>query len=382
MDEFKEKLLRHVEHVKSVGAHCTSEETTKQALILPLLDILNFNPYNPLKVVAEYAADFPGAKINERVDYALLSDVEPVMFIEAKAYMENLTNHAPQLSRYFNATPGVCIAAITNGREWRFFTDLQNQNVMDKEPFLVVDFLNLKESDIQELARFRYDEFRADDLRNFAESRTYQAIFEEVIEASLRDVDQEFVRYVVTRANPAFRQTQKNLDFVSPLVKKAVASTFSKMVVSGLSAPAPAAPTQAQSAEPQQTAVVDPDNPRILTTNAELNILGIVQDLLRGQVADGEIVAKDTESYYAVLYQGKTNRWVVRYHGNKQRPAIQFHVPLTDLHRAEIKRAMLEIGAGDTIFLETPAHLMRLPGPLMDSLEFCKNDENFKRSDS
>ena len=121
MNNFKEKLSTHSEHVKKVGDHCTTEETTKQALILPLLDILGFTPYDPTKVKAEFKADFPGVKANERVDYALFCQDLPVMFIEAKSWGEELNNHCPQLSRYFNATPEVAVAAITNGREWRFF---------------------------------------------------------------------------------------------------------------------------------------------------------------------------------------------------------------------------------------------------------------------
>lgn len=138
MQSFAERIRQHAEHVKNVGSHCTTEETTKQALILPLLDILGFSPFDPTRVKAEFSADFPGAKASERVDYALFCHMVSVMFIEAKAWAEKLTNHCPQLARYFNATPEVAIAAITNGREWRFFTDLVNKNVMDAEPFLVV----------------------------------------------------------------------------------------------------------------------------------------------------------------------------------------------------------------------------------------------------
>lgn len=58
MDNFKARLKNHVEHVKQVGQHCSTEETTKQALILPFLDILGFSPYDPQKVKAEYGADF------------------------------------------------------------------------------------------------------------------------------------------------------------------------------------------------------------------------------------------------------------------------------------------------------------------------------------
>ncbi|GFL03500.1 TPA: hypothetical protein ACFCEQ_001611 [Neisseria gonorrhoeae] len=40
---FKERIASHAEHVKKVAHICTTEETTKQALILPLLDILGFS---------------------------------------------------------------------------------------------------------------------------------------------------------------------------------------------------------------------------------------------------------------------------------------------------------------------------------------------------
>jgi len=118
MQEFKQRVMAHVEHIKTVGSHCSTEETTKQALILPFLNILEFNPFDPQKVKAEYGANLPGVKATERVDYALFSAGNPAMFIEAKAYSEKLTNHAGQLARYFNSTPGVAVAAITNGREW------------------------------------------------------------------------------------------------------------------------------------------------------------------------------------------------------------------------------------------------------------------------
>lgn len=141
MQEFMSRIAAHVEHVKKVAQHCTGEETTKQALILPLLDILGFHPYDPTRVRAEFASDFPGVKASERVDYALFCDGHPVMFIEAKAHSEKLNNHCPQLARYFNATPSVTMAVITNGQEWRFFTDLVEKNIMDEKPFLKIDLV-------------------------------------------------------------------------------------------------------------------------------------------------------------------------------------------------------------------------------------------------
>lgn len=168
---------------------------------MPLLDILGFNPYDPTKVLVEFAADFPGVKVTERVDYALYCHGQPVMFVEAKSYSTNLTNHAPQLSRYFNSSLGVTIGAITNGREWRFFTDLINPNVMDEKPFLVVDFTKNKAEDLVQLAEFQYDNFHVEKLRFFAEENQYIQQFKVVIKRSIHEVDIDFVRYVAQQSS-------------------------------------------------------------------------------------------------------------------------------------------------------------------------------------
>ena len=55
MDAFILKLTHHAQHIKRVGHLCTTEETTKQALILPMLDILGFNPYAPTRGRAEHS---------------------------------------------------------------------------------------------------------------------------------------------------------------------------------------------------------------------------------------------------------------------------------------------------------------------------------------
>lgn len=379
MQHFIERIRRHADHVTGVCVHCTTEETTKQALILPLLDILGFSPFDPTRVKAEYGADFPGVKANERVDYALFCHGVPVMFIEAKAHGEKLSNHAPQLSRYFNATPEVAIAAITSGCEWRFFTDLNNKNVMDGAPFLTVDFSALDESQIARLYRFRHDEFQPDALRTLAEESIYLNAFTEVIRQSLREPDADFVRHVAGRANVQRQLNARFIETLTPIVRQAVGRAVSDMVVSGLSAkPAPAeerVEDLSVVADPQSDQV-DPANPRIVTTYTERRLLEIVHDVL-GPGTD--VVAKDTESYYSILYQGKVNRWLLRYYATRKVPMIQFCVPMTEERKREVLRAGLEMATGDGIQLSSPDHLMRVAGILCDALAYCRDDANFKR---
>lgn len=379
MEEFKKRMSAHADHIRKVSSMCTTEETTKQALILPLLDILGFSAYDPSKVRAEHFSDFPGAKVSERVDYALFCNGVPVMFIEAKAHSQNLTNHCPQLGRYFNATPEVAIAAITNGQEWRFFTDLVNKNVMDTKPFLTLDLTQPTDDDAVQLLRFHHDQFQPDALRALAEESIYLSEFKQTLTTLLRDCDIDFVKYVAGRANIQRTFTARFLDTVQPLVKQALAQSISGLVANSLNTapvfqPEPITVVTVAALEPDADEI-DPLNSKIVTNVNERRLLQVCQEILPTEILQG----KDTESYYSVLYQGKNNRWLVRFWSDKKRPTIEFGIALTDAHRAEIARARMEMGPGETIMLDKPDNLQRLAGLLADTLAFCKDDENFKR---
>lgn len=386
MENFINKLNDHIDHVKRVGMHCSTEETTKQALILPLLDILGFSPYDPTKVLAEFAADFPGVKSTERVDYALYCNGQPVMFIEAKPFTANLSNHAPQLSRYFNSSLGVTIGAITNGKEWRFFTDLINTNVMDEKPFLTIDFTKHKAEELTQLAEFKHDNFHVEKLRFFAEENQYIQQFKAVIKRSINEVDLDFVRYVAQHANISRQLNTKFLENIQPFVKQAVEQAISDTVVKGLSSPTiiTAQPIEMNENKIEDTItiqktitnIVNTGNEKIITTQNEQTLFHLIQELL----PEHELTAKDTESYYSILYQNKNNRWLFRYDVNRKRPTIQFIVPIDEARRIELTRAGLEIQPNGVIFLDKPEYIYRAVGILNDSIEFCINDDNFKRN--
>ena len=141
--EFKEKLEEHMKIVKKYQKEEFKEEQTKMYLIAPFLNLLGYNVFNPDDVVAEFIADI-GEKKGEKVDYALKLNGEIEILIEAKPIIDDLSNHDVQLQRYFNVTKAK-VGILTNGIVYKFFTDLEEKNIMDKKPFLVVDFLDLTE---------------------------------------------------------------------------------------------------------------------------------------------------------------------------------------------------------------------------------------------
>ena len=298
------------------------------------------------------------------------------MFIEAKSFNEDLDNHCPQLSRYFNATPEVAICAITNGREWRFFTDLANKNIMDEEPFLTINIMDIRENDMVQLYQFRHDQFQPEALRTLAEESIYLMAFTEVITESLKEVDLDFVRYVAGRADVQRQFTQRFLESIQHIVKQAVQNTVSSMVVSGLSSPK--TPPETTPEKPDKTdpyaPIIDPDNNKIVTTYAERRLFDFVQTILP---EEENIEAKDTQSYFSILFEGKSNRWILRYFDSRQHPSVVFPIELTEDDIFIIERSGLEV-SGNQIIIETPENILRLAWLVKESLAFCKDDENFR----
>ncbi len=94
-----------------------------------------------------------------------------------------------------------------------------------------------------------------------------------------------------------------------------------------------------------------PKNSKIVTTFAERCLFDNVAMILG---AEAELIAKDTESYYSILFQGKTTRWVLRYFDNKQRPTILLPLEIDDARLAEITRAGLELAAGGAYHYRPP----------------------------
>jgi hypothetical protein len=144
------KLL--ADRVNRLRDNIQTEEATKNALIMPFIQTLGYDVFNPLEVVPEYITDV-GIKKGEKIDYAIFKDGHPAILIECKHWRENLDLHDGQLLRYFHVSKAK-FGILTNGIVYRFYTDLEDPNKMDEKPFLQFDITALKDAHIEELKKF------------------------------------------------------------------------------------------------------------------------------------------------------------------------------------------------------------------------------------
>ena len=137
-------LRQHVTRVSQQLAYVRNEDQTKTSLILPFIRLLGYDVFDASEVLPEYTADF-GTKGGEKIDYVVMREGRPALLIEAKPARTALhAGHASQLYRYYS-TMDTRIGILTNGKAYQLFADLNKTNVMDREPFIVLDMLDFDE---------------------------------------------------------------------------------------------------------------------------------------------------------------------------------------------------------------------------------------------
>ncbi|MFW0738138.1 type I restriction enzyme HsdR N-terminal domain-containing protein [Flavobacterium sp. T12S277] len=157
---------------------CTNEAQTRKFLIEPFFHLLN---YFPNDLIPEYNADF-GERISQKIDYAILLNKKETILIEAKKYNSKLSDkEAGQLNGYFNNTKNSRIAILTNGIEYRFYSDILQPNVIDNKPFFVFNLSNYSDRDLETLIKFDKRYIVVNEIINTAQ----EAVFAEDFETSL-----------------------------------------------------------------------------------------------------------------------------------------------------------------------------------------------------
>ena len=143
-----ETIARAVEQIKNtVFLTSLDESATKQSVVLRLLSLCGWNPFDLSQVVPEYTVG------TRRVDFALRPGSANAVFIEVKRPSENLENHQQQLLEYC-FQEGVKLATLTNGRTWWLYLPLQSGS-WEYRRFLTIDL----ESQEPEIVEQRFMEY-------------------------------------------------------------------------------------------------------------------------------------------------------------------------------------------------------------------------------
>ena len=195
MDFIDEVRTRSGRFAKRI-AHLETEEATKSSLVLPFIQMLGYEIFDPTEVVPEFTADV-GTKRGEKVDYALVQNGKPVILIECKRHGNNLNDaEISQLLRYFTVTEAR-FGILTDGIVYRFFSDLDEPNMMDPKPFFEFNMLDFTEGQVSELKRFTKSAFDMSEIVDAARDLKYTTEIKRVLADEFTSPSDDFVRFMV-----------------------------------------------------------------------------------------------------------------------------------------------------------------------------------------
>ena len=315
--EFIEKIEEFKQRAENIKNSLKTEEATKNALVMPFLNMLGYDVFNPLEVIPEYIADSRFKK-DEKVDYAILKDNKPVILIECKK-VENekldIKKHGGQLFKYFTASKAKFII-FTNGIVYKFFTDAEDVNVLDKEPFFIFNLSSYKTNDVKILEEFCKNNFDIEKASLSAGDLKYIRSFEEVIENEYRKPSDDFVKYLLDKSS--IYDGVKTAKIIEKHKKTAVEAFnlfMSKVMKTSL--------------DFNLNTKNEEENTKneIVTTLEELEGYAIVKCLLNGVVDYARVTYRDNASYFNILLDDNILKTICRLYLNKINKYVAFLVP-------------------------------------------------------
>jgi hypothetical protein len=287
-----------------------TEEAAKTALVMPFLQALGYNVFNPGEVVPEFTCDV-GTKKGEKVDYAICQEGKIRMLIECKPASSELNlNNASQLFRYFSTTDAR-IAVLTNGVVYKFFSDIDSPNKMDDKPFFTLQLDNVRKQDVRTLEWFTKQTFDIEKIVQVAGNLKLHSLVYSALQAEFQEPSEEFVRLIAAKVSPGARFTTQVKESFRSLIVSSVSSLIrdkvNERLKSALTATNPSEDESEEGGTPTEATI---------TTQEEADGFNIIRAIASRVVDPKRLVMRDAKSYCAVLLDDNNRKTVARLHFN------------------------------------------------------------------
>lgn len=284
-----------------------TEEAAKTALVMPFLQALGYNVFNPSEVVPEFTCDV-GIKKGEKVDYAVCLAGTITMLVECKpANAELSVSHASQLFRYF-ATTDARVALLTNGVIYKFFSDVDSPNRMDDKPFFTFNLEHPRKHDLRTLESFTKHAFDIDQILKEAGNLKMQSSVMRELQSEFQEPSDDFVRLIANKVHSG-RFTAQVKETFRLLIINSVSSLIREKVNERLNSALTATNPAEEDTDSGATEAM-------LTSQDEVDGFNIIRAIGSRAVDPKRIVMRDAKSYCAILLDDNNRKTIARLHFN------------------------------------------------------------------
>ncbi len=323
--DFKDQILQLSDRISKQKDNVLTEEATKTAFVMPMIASLGYDVFNPFEVVPELDCDLIKKK-GEKIDYAIMKDSNPILLIECKHCKQDLNLHDTQLQKYFVAS-NARFGVLTNGIEYRFYTDLEKANIMDETPFLVINMLELSDADIEQLKKFHKSYYNEVNVLSTANELKYMTGIKEILNREIQAPSSDFVRFFARQIYTSGQITQKVVDMFTPLVKKSISNIVSDIISDRLNTAikneeqandnqllqeVPNMEGENESEQLPDGVVYMDKESGVVTTQEEIDAYNIIRSILRRHVDASRITYKDYKSYFVICLDDIQWYWICR----------------------------------------------------------------------
>jgi len=294
MSNVKELIDGYVKRVRDLAEHVKgNEQATKQSLIGPLFTMLGYDLTDPRECIPEYKADFGKERSTKPIDWAFKTGGTFAFFVEAKEVGRKLAGFDEQLADYFAKEPSVKLGILTNGAQWRFFTDVENANVMDREPFARWDILSDETPPHDVITLLQKSQFNPELVRAFAQRQRAQNLLVQEL-TRLLEPSHEFTKLAI--ANIETRNlTQSVVESWKPVVSNAIQEWAKQRTLNAVLAP-----------QPPDSGLLETSGSKVETTAEELDAF----ERMRQSLEPARPIAyEDSVAYFKIHVAGKRT-WV------------------------------------------------------------------------
>jgi hypothetical protein len=323
--DLKLKLEQLHQRVVGLKDQINTEEATKNAFVMPFIQILGYDIFNPTEVIPEHICDI-GTKKGEKVDYVIRNNNEPILIFECKHWKENADAHNSQLHRYYHVSKAR-FGVLTNGTVYNFYTDLEKPNIMDEKPFLTIDIEDLKDNSIKILESFTKNEYNLESILDSAEGLKYIKAIRKEFEKEIDNPSDEIVKLLVNRFFDKPLTANRMIAF-KEYTKKALAVSINESISDRLKSALNINEKIEKKDEGKASLLIDENNEagKIVTTEEELEAFQIVKAILREKIPSNRIAPRDTQSYFGILLDDNNRKPICRLHFNTANKYLEtFH---------------------------------------------------------
>jgi hypothetical protein len=200
---------------------------------------------------------------------------------------------------------------------------------MDLTPFLEIDLLNLQENLVPELKRFHKESFDPVELAGTASDLKYSKAIKDYFSAQLDNPSEEFVKYFTAQVYEGIKTAavvERFTGIVQASLNDFVSERLNEKLRKALGEGVPAVQTES----PKQPEVLPVDdtisdkNNMIVTTEEELEAFYAIKSMLVDILPLERITYKDTQTYFAILFDGKVKSWICRLVLDENKKTITF----------------------------------------------------------